>query len=176
MPGPRLADPSPDRMAPAPPPVPMARRVRNGFSKSWLRARSPSAHAPVHRVPAPWSSRWSARQAALAAVGSDQFIRNLRRGRVPAIGKFRALCEVLGLEFYVGPPRGAGTVDPDRLRTAIDTIDEMLRGKGFVLDPQPRSELVASVYDLIGESASPADTARVRRLIAAMIEGASSRK
>ena len=48
---------------------------------------------------------WSARQASLEAVGSDQFIRNLRRGRVPPVDKLRALCDVLGLEFYIGPPR-----------------------------------------------------------------------
>ena len=51
---------------------------------------------------------WSARQASLEAVGSDQFIRNLRRGRVPPVDKLRALCDVLGLEFYIGPPPGSG--------------------------------------------------------------------
>ena len=51
---------------------------------------------------------WSARQASLEAVGSDQFIRNLRRGRVPPVDKLRALCDVLGLEFYIGPPRACG--------------------------------------------------------------------
>ena len=34
--------------------------------------------------------RWSARQASIAAVGNDQLIRNMRRGQVPSVEKFRA--------------------------------------------------------------------------------------
>lgn len=32
-------------------------------------------------------------------------IRDMRRGHVPSVERLRSLCEVLGLEFYVGPPR-----------------------------------------------------------------------
>ena len=49
--------------------------------------------------------RWSARQASIEAVGNDQLIRNMRRGQVPSVEKFRSLCRVLGLEFYVGVTR-----------------------------------------------------------------------
>ncbi len=45
----------------------------------------------------------SARQASLLAIGTPELIRNMRRGRVPSVERFSALCDVLNLEFYVGP-------------------------------------------------------------------------
>ena len=45
----------------------------------------------------------SARQASLLATGTPELIRNMRRGRVPSVERFCALCDVLNLEFYVGP-------------------------------------------------------------------------
>ena len=44
----------------------------------------------------------SARQASLLATGTPELIRNMRRGRVPSVERFCALCDVLNLEFYVG--------------------------------------------------------------------------
>ena len=48
----------------------------------------------------------SARQASLLATGTPELIRNMRRGRVPSVERFCALCDVLNLEFYVGPKYG----------------------------------------------------------------------
>ena len=45
----------------------------------------------------------SARQASILATGTPELIRNMRRGRVPSVERFCALCDVLNLEFYVGP-------------------------------------------------------------------------
>ena len=45
----------------------------------------------------------SARQASIFATGTPELIRNMRRGRVPSVERFCALCDVLNLEFYVGP-------------------------------------------------------------------------
>ena len=45
----------------------------------------------------------SARQASLLATGTPELIRNMRRGRVPSVERFYALCDTLDLEFYVGP-------------------------------------------------------------------------
>ena len=120
--------------------------------------------------------KWSARQASLEAVGSDQFIRNLRRGRVPPVDKLRALCEVLGLEFYIGPPRDVGTVDEHRLQEAIETTDQTLREGGLELGSQEKAQVAAAVYELIGQERSPATTSRVKRLIAAMTGGTRSRR
>ena len=47
----------------------------------------------------------SARAASIRAQGAPELIRDMRRGHVPSVVRLRALCEVLGLEFYVGPPR-----------------------------------------------------------------------
>ena len=47
----------------------------------------------------------SARAASIQADGAPEMIRDMRRGHVPSVERLRLLCEVLGLEFYVGPPR-----------------------------------------------------------------------
>ena len=115
--------------------------------------------------------RWSARQASIEAVGNDQLIRNMRRGQVPSVEKFRRLCEVLGLEFYAGPPREFGTVDGERLKQAIETTEQTLREQGVELEPQDKARALAAVYDLIAENRSPAAVARVKELIIGISAG-----
>lgn len=109
--------------------------------------------------------RWSARQASIAAVGNDQLIRNMRKGQVPSVEKFRALCAVLGLEFYVGAPREVGRVEHERLNRAIETTEQSLRELGLALEPSDKAQVVSAVYDLIGHDRSPSTEHRVRQLI-----------
>ena len=106
--------------------------------------------------------RYSAHQASLAA-GSPDLIRNIRRGRMPSVNRLKALCEVLDLDFYVGPRRPAGAVDEARLREAIASI---------ALDLEARATAVAAVYDLLDRERAPATAERVKRLIAALGGGA----
>ena len=47
----------------------------------------------------------SARDVSIAAVGHESAIRSLKRGLDLRASTIQALCEALGLEFYVGPPR-----------------------------------------------------------------------
>ena len=47
----------------------------------------------------------SARQASILATGGPELIRGIRRGSIPSVERIRALCEVLELEFYIGPAR-----------------------------------------------------------------------
>ncbi len=47
----------------------------------------------------------SARQASILATGGPELIRGIRRGSIPSVERIRALCEVLKLEFYIGPTR-----------------------------------------------------------------------
>ena len=58
----------------------------------------------------------SAAAASTQAVGNHYLIRNMeRRRRWPTVDSLRALCRVLDVDFYIGPPRGqtdAGTVVP----------------------------------------------------------------
>ena len=114
---------------------------------------------------------WSAQHASRQIGGSPEFIRNLRRGYVGTLGKFRTLCEVLDLEFYVGPRREVGAVDERRLEAAIATLERVLLESDFVLEPEDKASVVAAVYGFIGEERSPATTARVKRLITAMTGG-----
>ena len=119
-------------------------------------------------------SGWSARRASLEAVGSPELIRDLRRGYVTSVDKFRTLCTVLGLEFYVGPPRQVGAVDEQRLEAAVEATELALE-EGDVpvdLDPRDKARVVASVYGLLGDVDTPADgppvLTRVKRVIQAM--------
>ena len=49
----------------------------------------------------------SGRDVSIDAVGHESAIRSLKRGLDLRVSTIQALCGVLGLEFYVGPPRGA---------------------------------------------------------------------
>ena len=114
---------------------------------------------------------WSAQYASRQVGGSTEFIRNLRRGHVTSIAKFRALCEVLGLEFYVGPARNVGAVDERRLEAAMVMLERALAESDFVLAPESKASVVAAIYEFVGSENSAADTARIKRLIAAMASG-----
>lgn len=50
----------------------------------------------------------SGREVSIDAVGHESAIRSLKRGLDLRVSTIQALCRVLGLEFYVGPPREAG--------------------------------------------------------------------
>ena len=95
---------------------------------------------------------WSARQVSIEAIGSPNLISNLRRGQVPSVPRLRALCEVLGLEFYVGRRRslGHGQFDVARLALALEAL-----GVGFPdserLLVHDRAQLLVAVYELIDE-------------------------
>ena len=117
---------------------------------------------------------WSAQHASRQIGASPEFVRNLRRGYGLTIEKFRNLCEVLGLEFYVGPPREPGTIDERRMEEAIATLERVLLESDFILEPEDKASVVGAVYGFIGEGPSPATTARVKRLIAAMTGGRRS--
>ena len=114
---------------------------------------------------------WSARHASRQVGGSAEFIRNLRRGHVTSIAKFRALCEVLGLEFYVGPLRREGAVDERRLERAIAMLERLLTETGTDLAPQSKASVVAAIYEFEGADHPAGTAARVKRLIAAMAAG-----
>ena len=114
---------------------------------------------------------WSAQHASRRIGGSPEFIRNLRRGYVSSLAKFRTLCEVLDLEFHVGPRREVGAVDERRLEAAIATVEHALAESHFVLDPEDKANVVAAAYSFIGEARSPTTAVRVKRLIGAMTAG-----
>ena len=108
---------------------------------------------------------WSARQASLEAVGSPHLITGMRRGRVPSVERVQALCEVLDLEFYIGPHREALEVEEQRLALALEATERGLSMGARRLAVAEKAQLVAAVYQLIGKERGPADAARVRRLI-----------
>jgi len=105
---------------------------------------------------------WSARQASMKAVGTPELIRDMRRGRVPSVERFRALCKVLGLEFYVGPPRSESPPDPERLERAIKFAEEMNERSPNRLTRAERARIASSAYALMSEEVG--DKTRTGRL------------
>ena len=106
----------------------------------------------------------SARQASIEAVGNDAFVKRMRSGQVPTTERLAALCEVLELEFYVGPPRDSAPVDEERLGIAVQTAVRALDVNSQDVGPEDLASLVVAVYGLIGKEGS-ANTARVRELV-----------
>ena len=100
--------------------------------------------------------------------GSPDLIRNVRRGRMPSLERLKALCEVLELDFYVGPRRRAGAVDVGRLREAIASTERTLGAHGLVLELEARADAIAAVYDLLDRERAPATAQRVQELIEAL--------
>ena len=111
----------------------------------------------------------SARQASLEAVGSPELIRDMRRGRMPSVERLQALCEVLGIEFYVGPRRSE--VDEQRLQDAVENTERTLEAHSITLESQAKAHAIVAVYELLDQEASPATAARVKRLIDALTSG-----
>ena len=62
----------------------------------------------------------------MAAVDNPHLVANMRRGQSPSVDRVQALCEVLELEFYIGPKRGTFTVDEERLALALETAERGL--------------------------------------------------
>ena len=114
---------------------------------------------------------WSAQHASRQLGGSPEFIRNLRRGHVTSIEKFRNLCEILDLEFYVGLKREPGTVDERRLEQTIATLERVLLETGYVLEPEDKASALAALYALPLDQRSPAAAVRVKTILSAMTGG-----
>ena len=71
----------------------------------------------------------SARQASILATGGPELIRGIRRGSIPSVERIRALCEVLELEFYIGPARSASSdlIDsPEKKETTHSMFQEII--------------------------------------------------
>lgn len=111
---------------------------------------------------------WSARQASVEAVGSPELIRDMRRGRLPSVERLHALCEVLDLEFYIGPRRVPGTVDRERLERAVERTECMLEANARCIEPQAKAEAIVAVYELLDREQAPEAAGCVDRLIDAL--------
>ena len=114
------------------------------------------------------SRGWSARQASLEAVGTPELIRDMRRGRVPSVERFRALCEALEIEFYVGPQRRMDSVEARRLERALEIADRGFDSIGRRMSNAEKARIVSAIYDLIGVEPELDNATRVMDLIEAI--------
>ena len=111
---------------------------------------------------------WSARQASIEATGAPHLISRLRRGQEPSVSRMRALCDAIGLEFYIGRPRTVGRADLDigRLALALEAVTAGFPEIERRLPLHDRAQLVAAVYSIIDERDASASAAQVREVIA----------
>lgn len=111
---------------------------------------------------------WSARRASIEATGAAHLVARIRRGQDPSVSRLLALCDVLGLEVYVGPPRQVRGVELDvsRLALALEAVRAGFPYPDARLTPDDRAQLLAAIYGVIDERDAPASATRVRELIA----------
>lgn len=111
---------------------------------------------------------WSARQASIEAIGTPNLIMNMRRGKIPSFERLHALCDVLGLEYYIGRPRSVpgAEFDVERLALALEALAAGFPDSDRRLSVHDRAQLLVAVYSLLGENDAAASAARVRELIA----------
>ena len=92
--------------------------------------KNPSIKALLEIIEQALSKRGiSARHASILATGGPELIRSIRRGSTPSVEKVRALCEVLKLEFYIGPIRSETlnlADSPERKRTIDGMFQEII--------------------------------------------------
>ena len=111
---------------------------------------------------------WSAQKASVQSGGGPELIRNLRRGREPRLAQLKALCEVLELEFYIGPKRKVGAVDELRLEEALEATERTLKAHAVRPGARDWARAVAALYELLDRTREPATAQRVERLIEAL--------
>ena len=105
----------------------------------------------------------SAHQASIEAVGNAELVKRMRRGEVPTVTRFRQLCEVLDLEFFVGPKRDPAPVDEKRLEAAVETTERAIETSGATLTHAERARLQVALYEVVGREGRGA--ARVRTVL-----------
>ena len=89
----------------------------------------------------------SARQASILATGTPELIRNMRRGSIPSVERFRALCDVLKLEFYVGPmrPQSLASTDTSNEKEAMTSMLQEIISR---LPPQRKTAEPIMSYEI----------------------------
>ena len=111
----------------------------------------------------------SAHQASIEAVGNGELVKRMRRGEVPTLTRFRELCSVLDLEFFVGPRRDPAPVDEVRLQIAVETTEKAVEVSGATVTSAERAKLQVALYGLIGREGAGA--ARIRTVLELLAQG-----
>ncbi len=122
------------------------------------------------------------------AVGNPYLIRNMQKTladpeiaapRMPSFEHLQALCKVLGIEFYIGPPRqhepsavlheiqdamaqlaAASPLSIDRLVRVLELAEAGLAEGRRIMPPDKKAQLVAAVYEALTIASDNEATAR----------------
>ena len=117
----------------------------------------------------------SARRASIEAAGSPHLVRDLRRGSGTSVQKMRALCEVLDLEFYIGPRREFAALDDDRLVAAIEAFDRVCGDIELTMsvNRHDRARAIGAIYGLLLHADMPVERSpefvRMQRVMESML-------
>ena len=92
----------------------------------------------------------------------------MRRGQTPSLDRVAALCEVLDLEFYIGPHRVFGDTgfDLGRVVLALEALDQVFPDAAGRLSLHERGQLLVAVYAHLKGEDVRANAQRVSELIA----------
>ena len=97
----------------------------------------------------------SARQASIEALGNDALVKRMRAGQNPTVDSVAALCDVLHLDFYIGPAPAPLPLDEERLVVAVEAAVRSTRGAKEEIVPAEFAHKVVSVYVALGTKNSP---------------------
>ena len=81
----------------------------------------------------------------------------IKTGRVPSVERVRLLCQALGLEFYIGPPRESSTPVPSAPTEAADAIRQRFSNEDLRREINAvRSEMAEALDEVISRLPRPA--------------------
>ena len=103
-------------------------------------------------------------RAAQKAGLPDNAIRYIIEGRQVKISRLSEVCEAIGLEFYVGPPRGNDVactkehLDRDTMNKAISCVAEGVEKSGKSYNNQEIANLALAAYDFLHDDPNNQDS------------------
>ena len=99
----------------------------------------------------------SEREVSKVATGQPTAIAMIKTGRVPSVERVRLLCQALGMEFYVGPPRESPTPAPAAPTEAADAIGQRFSNEDLRREINAiRSEMAEALDEVISRLPRPA--------------------
>ena len=99
------------------------------------------------------------------------------RKQTPSVDRAKEICDALGLEFYIGPPRGNNVactkehLDRDTMNKAISCVTEGVEKSGKSYNNQEIANLALAAYDFLHDdpntqASQPSDkSAKIIQLI-----------
>ncbi len=116
----------------------------------------------------------SASEASTRAVGNHYLIRNMhRRAGMPSVENLQAVCDVLGMEFYIGPLRESPTAAPSAPTGAADAIRQRFSGEALRKEIHTLRDTAIAMHEEIArrEAGTEAALKELTSLLSPQVQG-----